>query len=254
VKGQDLRGITWERDVESDGVEIHHVSSGPLEVNGINYTVLPEGAQAYRDKRMRRITKGCWSHFVKYHPETRWFLRGFHDMFVNVSNLLKMIKELEEKYDPMSEWVSRYGCGSFFGLDYAHGSTGHFFSNFAVKTLANNTAIFDNCPRRWNEDSCLHFVMDKLKLPFYESCSTKFIISFPEDIGELKVKKICPSYNLWGVRPSKITTGHTPVIEAVALHMHHIPMDFWRDWINRTMALNLSIIWKWRARFCTPAQ
>jgi hypothetical protein len=244
LKGRDLRGITWERDFDTDQLEIHHVSDGPLHVNNVDFTVVPEGAKCYEDRKMRRITKGSWEHI-------RWFIRGFYDMYLNVSNLLRMIEDLEGQYDPMSQWVSRYGCAVFRDQDYAYGSTGHLFSNFAVKTLVNNVAVFDSCPSDQGEDLCLYWIMRKLNLPFYESCSTKFVVTFPSDIKNLTVKKICPEYSTWA-HQTRLRIGYTPVIGAVAYHMHNIPMELWMDWLKQAMAANISVVFHSGAKFCTP--
>jgi hypothetical protein len=119
----DLRGITWERDFPARlGVVIHHISDGALYRNDINWTVLPEGAAPYRDKRLRVITTETWKHFVTFHSSTRWLLRGLYDMSVNVTNLVELAKSLEKQYNPLTQWVARYGCHYNFGHDYPHGS------------------------------------------------------------------------------------------------------------------------------------
>jgi hypothetical protein len=153
---RDLRGITWERDFpESSQVDIHHISDGPLYLHGINWTFLPEGVAPYFEKSLRILTKESWKHFVRFHPHSRWFLRGCYDMYVNVTNLLELVKQLERAFDPEHEFVARYGCHFAKGFDYPHGSTGHLFSAYAVRQFIADIPVFDACPQRFCDDICL---------------------------------------------------------------------------------------------------
>jgi hypothetical protein len=227
---------------------IHHISDGPLLTNGVSWTVLPEGASAYKDMSLRRITKACWNHFVTYHGQARWFLRGLYDMYVNVTNLMEFVSELEKRYDPMTEWVGRYGC-HFFGIDYPHGSTGHFFSNLGVHRLVGNMGVFDRCPTRWGEDLCMRYVMDKLVIPFYEGCSTRFIITFPGSSKTLRSPIICPELHFFEEK-SLVQLGPTAVSTAVAIHMHAMKMQVWTARLRE--AHGLSVVWAKKRSHGTP--
>jgi hypothetical protein len=136
-------------------------------------------------------------------------------------------------------------------IDYPHGSTGHFFSNHAVRILANSTDIFDACPAEFCEDVCVRFTMDRLQIPFYEGCTSKFVITFPHNISSLVTAEACPR---WAVMTpgSKIRVGHGPVVESVTLHMHGIPTESWTDWILRAQAAKMSVIWINGPVFCIP--
>jgi hypothetical protein len=246
IAKKDLRGITWEVEFPPDSqIVIHHISDGPLYVNGINFTVLPEGSAAYREKQVRLITKECWKHFVKNHPHVPWFLRGFFDMFVNVTNLRKFLHELNAQYHPQDEWVARYGCANHEGIDYPHGSTGHLFSNSAVRTLLSNIAIFDACPERHAEDICVRFTMNALRIPFYASCSDYFVVGFPDvslstysvmtrEAPRCPTRGMISSYSLIMPLPC-------PVPKAVTVHMHAVRMDKWMDYLHG--AAHLALAW-----------
>jgi hypothetical protein len=246
VAKKDFRGMTWEIAFPLDWrVVIHHISDGPLYVNGINFTVLPEGAAPYREKQVRLITKECWKHFLRNHPDVPWFLRGFFDMYVNLTNLCKMIDELNQQYHPMEEWVSRYGCAFHMGIDYPHGSTGHLFSNKAVRTLVESIPIFDDCPPKDAEDLCVRFTMDKLNIPFYSGCSRYFATGFPDASVSTIQSMIdnarpCPDYGMMSIH-SLAKLRPCPITKAVTIHMHAVRMDKWTEYLHR--ASSLSLVW-----------
>jgi hypothetical protein len=174
-------------------------------------------------------------------------------MYVNVTNLLKFLQELEGRFDPMKQWVGRYGC-HWYGMDYPHGSTGHLFSNFAVQGFVQNVPIFDECPARWNEDLCTGFVINKLAIPFHEGCSTQFIITFPRSIKQIRGPVQCPEFQFYG-RRSHIRLPPTPISTAVTIHMHAMDMGGWTARLR--MAYHLSVAWMRRGSegvpfFCLP--
>jgi hypothetical protein len=234
MRGMDLRGATWEPLFElSERIVVEHVSDGPLTVNGVTFTVLPEGSKAYRDVWNRKITKECWKHFLRYHPNSRWFLRGLHDVFVNVTNLLDEIHHLERQYDPFSQWVARYGCHRFMGLDCPHGSTGHMYSNRAVRMLVDNIEVFDRCKRGTYEDVCTRTTIDALNQSFYNGCSSRFIIQLPDihdsDIRALVRRRtdyVCAAWQNHGA-VSEIRVGPSQVSSAITIHMHKLKMEDW---------------------------
>jgi hypothetical protein len=251
----DLRGVTWEEDFPRiSAVAIHHVASGPLYVNGINWTVLPGGVTPQREKQLRTVTKASWRHFLAFHPDSHWYLRGFYDMYVNITNLLELVWSLEQNHDPMNAWVARYGCHYTRGIDYPHGSTGHLLSSYAVRQLVENVAVFDSCPRKQCEDVCLRFTMDRLGIPFYDGCSAQFVITFPRAFGTITHPPRCPTFQFYN-NNSRIFIPPTPVLTAVTFHMHQLRMDRWKALILG--AQNLSIVWILRKVdrifFCTNA-
>jgi hypothetical protein len=249
LQGKDLRGMTWERDIKNDSeIIVEHCSTGYSRVNGIKWTSLPEGAEPYFEVLMRRVTKLSWEHFVKHHPNARWFLRGFHDMWVNITNLRDMVRRLDEHYDPMTQWVGRYGCGHQ-SIDYPHGSTGHFFSNFAVRELAKHVKIYDACDRTLWDDLCVRLTMEKLGYEFYSGCSTQFIISYPRGGQKWSVAPNCSRLAFYDAR-SLLKIPPTPLYDAVTVHMHSIPMEFWN--VLLLEANHMSVIWEKRGYFVRP--
>jgi hypothetical protein len=91
--------------------------------------------------------------------------------------------------------------------------------------------------------------MDRLGFPFYESCSTKFVMEFPA-IRKLRAQigENC-TYGKYDFG-SKLRIAHSRVKDVVAFHMHRIPMELWHDQIVESE--NASIVWKAGPRFCTP--
>jgi hypothetical protein len=168
-------------------------------------------------------------------------------MWVNITNLKAMIAELEAHYDPMTQWVGRYGC-SHEMIDYPHGSTGHFFSNYAMRQFVKHISYYDSCrPDLW-DDLCVRIVMDQLGQDFYAGCSTQFIISFPRTGGLQNISAIAPCEN-WNFfeRHSQLQIPPTPMRDAVTVHMHSIPMEAWTMLL--TLCHNLSVVWAMRSRF-----
>jgi hypothetical protein len=250
VRGEDLRGRTWERAFLPDArVVFVGLSDGPLSLNGTDW-IVPDGVPP-REKTLREFTKISWKHFIAHYGTMRWFLRGLYDMYVNVTNLMAMIGALEREFDPMVEWVSRYGCHCYGGIDYPHGSTGHLFSNFAVRRLITNIPFFDECPKHWCEDRCVRFTMDKMDIPFYGGCSVQFIITFPAAISQRFRVMPCPQFSSFGGCLSLLAIPPTPISTAVTAHMHRIPMQLWTAAL--LLARNFSIVWlDGGPVFCNP--
>jgi hypothetical protein len=245
-KGKDLRGLTWERDFEKeidDSIQIHHISDTFIEVNGITWTGLSDAA-LYGSA----FVKECWNHFNVTYSKVHWFLRGDFDMYVNVTNLKKMIKELEVEYDPMTEWVSRFGCANL-DQDFPHGGTGYLFSNFAVRTLLRNISLFDRCSEKIPWDICVGRLLARLGMPFFESCSNKFVIGFAGNMKDLADPVACPSFSSFGGM-SRLKVAPVSVADAVTLHMHEIKMELWSPWVKASN--NVSIFWNKRPMFCRP--
>ena len=66
----------------------------------------------------------------------RWFLRITDDVFVNVKGLKKMMREYEEKYDPLKEVVVKGSLIKFMNgeteVKFLHGGSGWIMSRYAV--------------------------------------------------------------------------------------------------------------------------
>jgi hypothetical protein len=235
----DLRGKTWEREFNlTSNISVYQIVNGPLMGDGINFTFLPEGANLpYLDDRPRRLTEQSWRHFLKYHTDTHWYMRGMYDMYLNLTNMKDFIANLEARYDPMTDFVGRYGC-SHWKRDFPHGSTGFLFSNAAVRLLFGSLAEFQNC--KGNDDLCMRNMYDLLHMSFHEGCSSRFIVTFPRNISKLSKPIKCPRHQSYG-RRSLIRVPPALVKAAVTIHMHGIPMHFWTNWVK--MAADSSIAW-----------
>jgi hypothetical protein len=166
-----------------------------------------------------------------------------------------LIRKLERDYDAMRDWVGRYGCVYRFFLDYPHGSSGHLFSSFAVRSLIAKIPVFDSWPGTWGEDLCTRKTIDVIHNGFGQGCSNQFVVDFPQQIVLTGPERMgaCEQYLLLG-GTSKIVHMPCAVTDAVTLHMHKIPMQLWKEKIGAGM--KLSVMWKvkkdqhWMA-FCT---
>jgi hypothetical protein len=250
IRSRDLRGQTWERDFKKElrkGITVYHVAESAFSVNGVvDWTVLPEGPRPHRPFKGRENMKKCWRHFIANHPNARWFLRGDHDMYVNITNLRALIAKLDSEYDPMTEWVARHGCTGY-EIDTVHSSTGILLSQAAVKRLVNSVWYFDAAPSNFGLDFCMRLVMDRIGVKFYEGCSPQFFIGFPRSSRDLQDPIACPQYNIFG-KETRVRVSPLLVSRAVAIHMHDIRMELWTDSIRN--AENVSVYWDNDPFFC----
>jgi hypothetical protein len=227
----DLRGKFWEFQLEyfTGNYSTHYLSDGPLSVNGIDFLVLPEGSDSYEDSQFCIRTPETWRHFMKFNSQMKWYFRGTHDTFVNLTGLVHLIHELESKSDPMTSYNFAFNFHEYGNTYYPHGGTGWLFSNYAVKQFLAHVDQFDRACRATFDDVALPFFFRDLGLDVMDYQTNKFIVTWPNHLLDVVYQKqwhrvrSCPeTYSLYrggkGLKPARAR-------EAASIHMHRVPMD-----------------------------
>jgi len=227
----DLRGKFWEFQLKgAPGKHIPvYVSNGPLEVNGVKFMVLPEKSQPYRDSQFCIRTPETWKHYWANYNETRWYFRGTHDTFVNVTALMSLIEELESKYDPLTEFAMAFNFHEYGYRYYPHGGTGWLFSNYAMKVFNEKIERYQQICASSYDDVALSPFLKELGVDIMTFQSHRFIVTWPNSENKIiydkeyhKVKPCPEFYHLFqggkGLKPC-------PARLAASIHMHKVPMD-----------------------------
>lgn len=242
LKGQaDLRGKFWEFQLNdfTGKYSLHYLSDGPLETNGIKFMVLhPHNLSQFGDRQFCIRTPETWKHFVKYNSDKKWYFRGTHDTFVNLTALSRIIDKLEAKGDPMKTALFAFNFHEYNHVYYPHGGTGWLMSNFAIQRFYEKMDKFIYMCGGSADDVAMTPFMAELGYDVMDSQTNQFIVTFPNQqldlIFEKRFNEIpkCPKeYHLYfgskGLKPC-------PVRTAASLHMHRVPMDQAYEVIRRT--------------------
>ena len=232
----DLRGNFWEFQVQyfTGKVDLEYMSDGPLTVHGINKTikclVLPEGSSEYDDKDFCIRTPESWFHFAKFHSTDKWYFRGTHDTFINMTALAQVLNDLEKKYDPMKEFVFMFNFHEYGHVFYPHGGTGWLFSNYAVMKFAAEGNLFhDVCKGTVGDDVALTKYLEAKGFHIIDWQSPRFIVTYPNTELDIilnnQTQDIEPCSNGYKLSPflQELFTGRPKT--AVAIHMHRVPMN-----------------------------
>ena len=231
-KAHDLRGKFWEFQLP----DFHHnytttyLSDGPLTVNGIECLVLPEGSKSFVDSKFCIRTPETWKHFLKFNGDKKWYFRGTHDTFINLTGLDIMLKELESKIDPMKEFGLVYNVHEYNYKLYPHGGTGWLFSNYAVRQFHEHLPQFlRECDYIADDVGMSPFLENVFHLTVPDYISNKFIVTWPNTELDIIYKKEyykvgqCPKY--YHLFPGAFDLIPCPALTAVSIHMHRVPMD-----------------------------
>jgi hypothetical protein len=231
MKGPDLRGNFWEWQLSffTGGYSTYYFSDGPLHTNGIDFLVLPEGPETFEDSRFCIRTPETWKHFLKHNPTTKWYFRGTHDTFVNLTELTSLIHKLETKGDPMTTFNFAFNFHEYNSEYYPHGGTGWLFSNYAVRKFASRIDSFVSRCDPSADDLAMPGFFKEFGLDVMNYQTNKFIVTWPNDLMDVifekqyeDVKKCPDVYHLYlgskGLLPAPCRT-------AASIHMHRVPMD-----------------------------
>jgi hypothetical protein len=227
----DLRGKFWEFQLESftGQASVTYLSDGPLSVNGIDFLVLPNGSRSYSDQQFCIRTPETWRHFMRENSLFRWYFRGTHDTFVNLTALTLLIHDLESKIDPMTNFSFAFNFHEYGNSYYPHGGTGWLFSNYAVRKMHESVYRFITMCYASFDDVALARFLGELGLNIMDYQTNKFIVTFPcfdlDVVLEKKWEKVgrCPkTYHLY---PGSVGLLPAPPRVAASIHMHRVPMD-----------------------------
>jgi hypothetical protein len=231
ITGEDLRGKFWEWQLpEFPGTySVHYLSDGPLSVNGVDFLVLPEGSTAYDDHQFCKRTPETWKHFMKYNPDVKWYFRGTHDTFVNVTALTEMLIELEAKADPMTQFNFAFNFHEYNLQYYPHGGTGWLFSNYAVKQFMTKVETFVAACSGSFDDVTMTWFLSQFGQNIMDYQTNKFIVTWPNHMLDIifnkqwdKIQKCPDTYHLYRGAPGLVPC---PCRTAVSIHMHRVPME-----------------------------
>lgn len=210
---------------------VHYISDGPMKLKNVNIDpiIMPIGSNEFTNDRQLCIrTSGTWKHFVQNHPDAKWYYRGTHDSYVNMTAMLIMINELEKQGDPMTTPLMAYNFHEYNHIFYPQGGAGYLFSNYAIKKFYEDVDyFFSACCGSFDDVTLGHFIGERLKFDLRKFQTPNIIVTFPFTQLDLirkqdftSVEK-CPEYyylvpgNPYGLKPC-------PVHKAISIHMHGI--------------------------------
>jgi hypothetical protein len=131
-----------------------------------------------------------------------WFYRGTDDTIFNFRRLPSFISELEEIYDPQTEFVVRGDCVVYNnGPVYLQGGSGFLCSRAAAKLIVKN---LDRFLEMWTmaEDTTFGRFLDEIGIGVRNSCSGAFMGHGPISLtvrtnsNPTRFMKTCPPQNL----------------------------------------------------------
>lgn len=237
----DLRGKYWEFQLDHFGGKsnVIYLSDGPLKVNGIEFQVLPPSMNnsTFEDKKLCIRTPATFHDFVDHFGDTRWYFRGTHDTFINLTGLVLLTHELEEKFgDPMKTFSAAFNFHEWNHILYPQGGTGWLFSNAAIRELLTKESRFSWYCQGSADDIAIANYMSEIGHDPKQFQDKRFIVTWPNTEGHViyhekwAQQKKCPEhYYLWDEAPG---LDPCPVTSAVSIHMHRVPMDeAWRQFL-----------------------
>jgi hypothetical protein len=231
IKGADLRGNFWEWQLKyfTGKSATYYFSDGPLHVNGIDFLVLPADQTSFQDSRFCIRTPETWKHFLEHHPDAKWYFRGTHDTFVNLTSLTLLIHDLEQQDDPMTAFNFAFNFHEYNYEYYPHGGTGWLFSNYAVRKMSERMNTFISRCEGSADDVAMTWFLKQFGVDVMNYQTNKFIVTWPNHLLDVifkkeyeSVPKCPPTYALYpgarGLKPGPCRT-------AASIHMHRVPMD-----------------------------
>ena len=229
--GDDLRGRTWEYQLEYSPISYTYqfVSNGNVTIPGYNVLVLTDSGKYSSDHYLCQRTSNSMLHFYKNYPNTRWFYRGTNDTFLNMTNFLDIIYELEEKYDPMTEIAMAYYQFEFMWRMYPQGGAGYLFSNYAVRLFAENIDFYRNVCFRSADDLAFRDLFDLLNISIGEWHTNRFIHRFPLDLNFNNLKNCPKSFQVY---PNSPFLESSLISKLASIHIHHVPMKKMRYYLS----------------------
>ena len=230
--GVDWRGKFWEFQLKrfTGNYSLQYLSDGPLTVNGVKFMVLPEGSGSFQDSQFCIRTPETWKHFMEHNLDKKWYFRGTHDTFINMTALTEVIADLERKGDPMTTYQCAFNMHEFGHVYYPHGGTGWLFSNYAVRRFYEKVDVFVSMCKGSADDVALTSFFSYMGLDVMDYQTNRFIVTFPlfdlEVISHKRysrVKTCPPAYYLYPNANPPLVPGS--IRNAACLHMHKVPMD-----------------------------
>jgi hypothetical protein len=224
----DLRGAFWEWQLPSPVLDaaVVYMGDGPCALlGGARCHVRRVGdLAAYVDERQCLRTEGGWAHFVAHNADKRWYFKGVHDTFVNVSLLEELLEELEAAGNPMTEALFAFNLHEYDGRLYPQGGSGWVFSNFVVQRLWRNLTDFhDVCEESFADDVALGRFLARLGWNVTDYQTSRFMPYWPLVKVDWDKAEPCPqNYTLV---PGTMPLAPTPCRRLIAVHMHLVPMD-----------------------------
>jgi hypothetical protein len=224
----DLRGNFWEWQLPSPvlNISVTYVGDGPCRLinDSVCFQTPFNGMWEYVDDRQCLRTQSGWRHFVTHNSEKRWYFKGVHDTFVNISLLEELIEELEGKCDPMNEPMMAFNLHEYGRYLYPQGGSGWVFSNYVVRKLWENVDAFQQlCDGAHADDVAIGHFLPRLGWNVTDYQMSRFMPYWPlVKVNWDSVEACPPNYLLF---PNAMPLRPTPCRRLIAVHMHEVPMD-----------------------------
>ena len=228
----DLRGRFWEPLLTKTrfNYTIHYLGDVEFTVNGTTFIDIRNNSSNIDDRQLCERVSASWNHFLKYHPNTKWYFKGTHDTYINVPELLKLISELEKKGDPMEAYNFAYNVHRYYRTVYPQGGAGFLASNYAIRRFNQRPSLFRRKCRATADDVGLVGVFKAHNLSIMKYATTKFIVTWPYMQAKMIRNNVtynlpqCPPYFLYRKDGFRLYT--CPAYKPAVVHFHHLPMEY----------------------------
>ena len=234
----DLRGRFWENQlnfISHQPITLEHVTTRKFSVNGIDFAGEDNFFSFDLDRTLCTKAKLVFEKFLRDHQYSGWLMRATHDSYINIANLLKTIKELEEKYNPMKDIALAYELYTNKNITFPHGSI-ILFSRKFVEEIMNDIQNYSEICAKTADDLAFGIWMKKKNISLEKFRNKRFQINWPntyENMPRFNYYRFsslfgtkCPeNWSINGIKSAK--PKH--VSELAAIHFHSINMLFAQD-------------------------
>lgn len=255
----DLRGNFWEWQLPNKQLNhyIYYITDGPIKLNnkfGKYLHIEARSAHTADKGQCKRTMKGL-KHFVNNKMQAKWYFKAVHDTFINITNLLYYLEEIERNHDPMKEDIYVFGAHEMNCKYYPQGGSGFLFSNYAVRKLYEQKITYDTICEYSSDDISIGTIFNATGMNISEKASNRFISTWPyEYVNEILENNFdafpkCEKFYKMCSNGDSLLTHNAK--SAISIHMHGIPMDVAQNVIKKT-PMNLGVYFTEDAspRFC----
>ena len=233
ILSPDLRGRFWENQINFNShqmITIDHLSNRKFTVNDVEFSGDENFFTFDYDSKLCTKAKLVFESFLKDHPNSGWLMRATHDSYIIINNLLKVIKELEEKYDPFNDIALAYELYTNKNKTFPHGSI-ILFSRKFVEEIMKDIDNYEILCQTTADDVAFGLWMKNKNIDLEKFRNKRFQINWPntyENMPRIVYYKFaplfsekCPKY--WSM-PGMKEKEPKLASELAAIHFHSVNM------------------------------